>query len=364
MTITKIKLKEDISGTFFISFHDFNEKNFFSIYNDYYKLSFYFSFEEEKLQPHHLETLSHDNYKYIEIYYQLFNKAYTLKQAFRQETNFDSINYFDDLFKHSIYSYDLSEYLCLDSISDKILNYQITSLCQSKNAFNYFFIYYFCNEYYFNIFEPTVNNKKIDNFFDFVYEKLDKTYIQTMKFLFIDDEIPFFQFFMSIEEKHLSFKNIIKNMMKKNYEFNHSHIDFFNRYCSSYFYSYALNYINKELLQNFTFEHGFVIDEFELSELYSFVQQINDINIPEYIQKKSLDYKDSSSFLLRFFSVTEEYYTEEDIMDNINSLYQLFEDIICNMKDEEIKYIKDKNDTDICNLLFERFHIKQNIKDF
>jgi len=364
MDTTKIEIKKDNSGTFFISFHDFNEKKFFSIYHDYHKLSFYFSFEEEKLQPEYSEIPALDYSKYIDIYYQLFNKAYTLKQAFHQEINFDSINYFDDLFKHSIYSYDLSEYLYLDSISENLLRCKITSLCQLKNAFNYFFIYYFCNEYYFNIFEPTVNNKKIDNFFDFVYEKLDKTYIQTMKFLFIDDEIPFFQFFMSIEEKHLSFKNIIKNMLKKNYEFNNSHIDFFNRYCSSYFYSYALNYMNKELLQNFTFEHGFVIDEFELSELYSFVQQIKDINIPEYIQKKSLSHIDSCSFLSRFFSIIEEYYTEEDIIDNINSLYQLFENIICNMKDEEIKYIKDKNDTDICNLLFERFHIKQNIKDF
>lgn len=364
MNLNKTDIKRDNSGTFYVRFHDFNEKNFFSIYNDYYKLSFYFSFEEEKLQPNHSEILSHDNSKYIEIYYQLFHKAETLKKAFHQYTNFDSIHYFDDLFKHSIYSYNLSEYLCLDSISENSLRLKITALCQSKDAFNYFFIYYFCNEYYFNIFEPTCDTIKTENFFDFVYEKLDKTYIENMKFLFIEDELPFFQFFMSIEEKNLSFKNIIKNMMNKNYKFNHNHIDFFKRYFSHSFYSYALNYMNKELLQKFTFEHGFVIDEFELSELDFFVQQINDINIPEYIQKQSLSHIDSSSFLSRFFSIIEEYYNEEDIMDNINSLYQLFENIICNMKDEEIKYTQNKNNTDICNLLFERFHIKQNIKYF
>ncbi len=108
MDTTKIEIKNDNSGTFVVGFHYFNEKKFFSIYNDYYKLSFYFSFEEEKLQPNHSEILSHDNSKYIEIYYQLFNKANTLKQEFRKETDINCFYYFDDLFKHSIYSYDLS----------------------------------------------------------------------------------------------------------------------------------------------------------------------------------------------------------------------------------------------------------------
>lgn len=364
MTIIKIKLKEDILGTFFISLHDFNERKFFSISHDHYKLSFYFSFEEEKLQPENSEILSHDYSKYIDIYYQLFNKANTLKQEFQKETDIACFYYFDDLFKHSIYSNDLSEYLYLDSISEKLCNYKITTLCQSKYAFNYFFINYFCNEYYFNIFEPLSYNKNVENLFDFIYNKLDKNYMETMKFLFIPDEFPFFQFFMSIDKNNLSFNDIIINMMKKNYKFNASHIDFFRRYCSSYFYSYALEYMNKEQLQIFTFEYGFVIDEFEYVEPQDFLEQINLIDIPDYIKNNSYSYKESFQFLSGFFSIIEEYYNEEDIMDNINSLYQLFENIIGNMKDEEIKYTQNKNNTDICNLLFEQFHIKQNIKYF
>lgn len=364
MSLKKIILKEDELGTFFISFDDFNQKKFFSISHDHYKLSFYFYFEEEKLQPENSSTFTNDYSKYIDIYYQLFNKATILKEEFRKETDIDCFYYFDDLFKHSIYTNDLSEYLYLDSISDKLCNYKITTLCQSKYAFNYFFINYFCNEYYFNIFEPISYNKDVENFFDFIYDKLDKNYMETMKFLFIPDEFPFFQFFMSIEKNNLSFNDIIINMMKKNYKFNASHIDFFRRYFSSDFYSYALKYMDKEQLQIFTFEYGFVIDEYEYVEPQDFFEQINLIDIPDYIINNGFSYEESCQFLSGFFSTIEEHYTYEDLIDNMNTLYLLFEKTISNMNGDEIKYTQNEINTKLFNLLLEQFHIKQNIKDF
>lgn len=361
MNTEKLKFKSDNSGTFFINFHYFNQKKFFSIFHDYYKLSFYFSFEEEKLTPENSDSIINDYSKYIDIYYKLFHKAELLNQQFHKNNPIDCFYYFDDLFKHSIYSKELSDFLFLELISEKLLVSKIKYLSQSKYAFNYFFIYYFCNDYYFSTFISFSNNT--ETFFDFIYANLDKKYIQKINFLFIENEYPLLQLFMSIDEKSLSFNTIIKNMMKNNYKFSKSHIDFFNRYCYDYFYSYALEYMDKENLQRFTLQYGFVINEEEYTELENFIKYIEIINIPDFILKNNCTYQEIE-FLSNLFLTLEKNYTYDYLISHINLFYPLLENFIPKDNDEYIASLKYEVNSEFFNVFLESLLLQQNLKYF
>lgn len=207
------------NGFLYLNFYIFNEEKYFSILHSNSNVQFFFSFKEENIAEEHFENLSDIFYTYINTFTNLSLKLLKLDKLFKNRNlNFSNLNLseFELLFKQSLYSNNLYNYLYLYKVDEQHISKLFYLLCEHKYAFQYIFIYYFCQEYFFNIFEPNNEAKENLSFFDFIFDKLNDNPVKELIYLVSDSSIIYFQFFHSIYSQKLNFEDIVKNMLSQN----------------------------------------------------------------------------------------------------------------------------------------------------
>lgn len=354
------------NGFLYLNFHIFNEEKYFSIKHSNTNISFFFSFKEENITEDQFETFSDIFNSYVDKFNLLSIKLLKLDQSFKNRnldlSSFNSSE-FEDLFKHSIYSNSLFTYLDLYKVDEQHISKLFYLLCEHKYAFQYIFIYYFCKECFFNIFEP--NNKAKENlsFFDFIFDKLNAYPVKELIYLAFDSSIVYFQFLHSIYSQKLNFEDIAKNMLSQNIDLTEDHKDFFYTYLPTDFYSVALSSMQLDKLQKFTFEYDIILDEFISPDLEMLLNSLSQIKIGYYLFKQNKTIQDYLSFLNNCVEIIQDAYDEEDCIDNIMLFQPFFQSVIETLDKNNIQQLK-FNNYKLLSLLQEQYLLKLELDKF
>ncbi len=354
------------NGFLYLNFHIFNEEKYFSIQHSNTNMSFFFSFKEENIPEDQFETFSDIFNSYVNKFNLLSIKLLKLDQSFKNKnldlSSFNSFE-FEDLFKHSIYSNSLFTYLDLYKVDEQHISKLFYLLCNNKYAFKYIFIYYFCEEYFFNIFEPNITNKDNFSFFDFIFEKLQDHTIKDLTYLLSDSSIVYFEFFHSIYSYGLSFEAIASNMLSKNIEFTQQYKDFFYIYLPADFYQIALPAMQLDRLQKFTFDYNIILDEYNTNDLEIFLSSISNIQIGDYLFKNNKNIQEYLLFLNTCIELIENAYDDDYCLQNILLFQQFFYSVISTLNEDDIIQLTFTN-SKLLSLLHEQYLLKLKIDKF